>query len=633
MGNKFLIYSALLISALILNSCNDLIYSPEKENFVNVPVPQTIMSVNLANFADTIIVFGQTDFHYTIDTKGKVFSRLVIYVDSTMDGNSVNTSQYSFNSASYSNGNHKLRMEVWAYSGSGSLADHYRSEYLVCSTQWNLFIDNRTYTGQFLIDSCFYENGSLSVKWQKYPYYNFLSYSLYKFPVNSIGEAISYQLMSIITDRNVTGFKDSTYVGTGVKYKLVVKIYNNSYTSPEKYFYGDVSSISSITQLDENTVKIVCRKIKYYNNVSKFTLYRSYGSYSTFTVSDHTSPDDTVFYDTPGFGYNINYRLGFLGRTNLNSYSASLPMLMGNSFRTFIDFVYIPQLNSYYIYYNNLNVPQTDRLDPANFNILATSRGKIIVSSSGSFAYNNSFVPSNDPYPHSFTKVNPLTFQSESPTVYTDNYVGYYSTNNTFAVSETGLSLYVGCRYKDPTLYGYGADVLFDPALPGVVGKDSTSDSWDGALVQISKLTDEGEYVIPSGSGLYNIKGRTLRKIGKLNYGPVCLSLSGKEYIMSANSAISVYNCSNMSLIKSYPITNADILYSLCIDPATGYLGGYSKVDCKYKIYDLNNGNLVKEIQLAAYQYLLGNYYLYNSTLFANGSYMNLAFSKKRSLK
>src|ERR1035438_8177929 len=133
MGNKFLIYSALLISALILNSCNDLIYSPEKENFVNVPVPQTIMTVNLANFADTIIVFGQTDFHYTIDTKGKVFSRLVIYVDSTMDGNSVNTSQYSFNSASYSNGNHKLRMEVWAYSRSEEHTSELQSlRHLVC---------------------------------------------------------------------------------------------------------------------------------------------------------------------------------------------------------------------------------------------------------------------------------------------------------------------------------------------------------------------------------------------------------------------------------------------------------------------------------------------------------------------
>ena len=631
-------YFTLLFACLLFNSCNDLVYSPEKENFVNVPVPQTKMNVDLSNSTDTVYVFGKTDFHLTTDTKGKQFHRIVAYVDSVRDGDSGDKSLYTLNTESYSNGKHKLRIEIWAFSGSGSLADHYGSEFLVSSSQWNLYIDNRLYVGQILIDSCFFDNGSLTVHWQKYPYYNFISYDLYSSPVNSSGQAIAYNLVASITDRNINSIRDSSYVGNGIKYMIRVKAENFLSTSPEKYYYDDAVSIYSCTQLDENTVKIVCSRIKYYNNVSKFTLYRSY-TWSHVTVSERTSLDDTVFYDTPGFGCYFAYWIGVYSKTNSSGYSSNYKMSLGNSFRPFDNLIYIPQINSYYLTYNS----QTDRLDPANFNVLATCRGAVIPSPSGTYAYSNNYAPSNDPYPHSFTKVNPLTLQSESPTVYTDKYVGFYSRNENFAVSESGVCMYVGRRYNTPNIMGYIDFVLFDPGKPGVIGRDSTTYPNNGELIKISKLTDEGEYLVtPCGDDSYEpywdylskIKNRTMFSYGRLKNGPIVFDQSGKNYICTGNSSISFFNCSEESPIKSYPLSSGDMLYSPCIDPSTGYLGGYSKKFHKYRIYDLSNGNLLHEIQLASDKNAIaGNFYLYNSTLFANGSYMNLASFKKRNFK
>jgi hypothetical protein len=628
-------YFLLLTACLLFNSCNDLIYSPEKENYVNVPIPQTKMTIDLSNAGDTTYVFGKIDFHFTTDTKGKIFSHIVVYIDSTIDGYSYDMSLYTLNSAPYSFGPHKLRMDVWAKSGSGSLADHAGAEYIVCSSHWDLFIDNRVFNDKVLIDSCFCENGSLSITWKKYPFYNFVSYTILWAYSDTNGNASYFDLLATVKDRNTLSIKDTTYAGGPRQYKLVINAYNGSsvtsFTSPAKYFNDRVSDISCIVQVDKNTTKIVCSRIKYYNNISKVTLKRIYTSYESIVVADH-SPDDTVFFDTPGFGYNVTYTLNYSGPYHAIGSSAPKSFFMGNSFPAFNDLIYNQNLNSYYVLSGYNGALKTDRLDPVTLNKLASCSGTVIPSNSGSIAYGNGFGLSTDPYPHSFTKVNPLTLQPEGSAVYTDKYVGYYSTNTTFTPLESGLLFYVGYRFKDPTLYGYGANILFDPGLPAMIGKDSTSDSYDMGLIQISAKTPEGEYIIPPGShGLYAVQIRTLYKMGTLTSGPYIFSQTGKEYICTGNSAISFYKCSNMSLIKSFPLTDAALLYPN-IDPSTGYLGGY--YNGKYKIYDLNNGNLINEIQLPSDPYLVGKYYLYNSTLFCNyGFSMNLAATYKKSRK
>lgn len=129
--------------AMLFYSCDDLVYSPGKEYYVNVPVPNTKMSINIDNAADTITVAGSMDLNYTVNTMGKKFSKVDVYIDSTLVGTSYDQRHYGYiYSRMYRTGPHKLFLQLWAYSGSGSLADKSKAEFLIFTRMWNININN-----------------------------------------------------------------------------------------------------------------------------------------------------------------------------------------------------------------------------------------------------------------------------------------------------------------------------------------------------------------------------------------------------------------------------------------------------------------------------------------------------------
>lgn len=143
MKRRLLLFFFAITAAMLFYSCDELVYSPVKENYVNVPVPNTQMSINIDNAADTITVAGSMDLTYSVNTMGKIFSKIDVYVDSTLVGTSYDQRHYGYiYSRNYKTGPHKLFLQLWAYSGSGSLADRARAEFIVYTRMWNLYIKN-----------------------------------------------------------------------------------------------------------------------------------------------------------------------------------------------------------------------------------------------------------------------------------------------------------------------------------------------------------------------------------------------------------------------------------------------------------------------------------------------------------
>jgi hypothetical protein len=624
-GSKVLFSLVTFILLFSINSC-DLIYSPDSEHLVDVPTPTAKMSIDLTTGGDTVFVNGEVDFNFNINTDGKVFSHINVFVDSTLSGKTLSQSRFTFQSPTFQDGLHKLSIEVWVHSGNGSLADRLNSEYIINHREWYLYIDNHSFLNKFTIDSIYSENGTLSIKWPQFPYNNFVSYTLYRERFDADGNSYGAIPISIIKEREICTAQDTTYGGGIVKYFLEIKTNNESYKSPEKLFQDDnISSIISITKLDMDSVKIVISKIKYYKNIKKFYLCRNYDNGDTYSPLSHTSLADTVFIDAPGFGLGFSYNILFWGDYGQIGQSALKSYDNGTHIPYFTGMQYITQTNSFYFY----SQYQTERWDALSMTSQAKGSGKILVSSAGSYAFESNYNLTYDPYPHTFTKVNPLTLQKDGNTIITDNYTGYYSANDKFSVSETGLLAYVSFRYNGGSyLQGPGAILLFDYNLPGVIAKDSTVKTINYE-VQFSKLTDEGEYFIPAGSEyLFNINGRTLKKCGLISYGNACFTPSGKEYVVATYypRTISIYRCRDGSLIKSFPV--AEELYSPMIDPVTGLFGAYAMADSKYKIYNLTSETLVKQILLHNYY---SNFYLYNSTLFSSsGYYLKLSQFKER---
>ena len=618
-----------LTSFLLLftfNSC-DLIYSPVSENFVNISPPNAKMSINLATAGDTVFVNGEVDIHYSVDTQGKTLSHLNVFIDSTLSAVTENPTSFTFHSSNYSDGLHKLSLEAWVNSGNGSLADRLNNEFLVSRRVWYVSIDNHSFLNKFQIDSVYCDNGALTVKWPRYPYTNFVSYTLYKAVYDANGNLGGFNKYFTTGNKAVCTYTDTFYMGGPVKYYVAIKTDHELYASPEKLFNDSASSILSISKLDDDSVKIVISKVKYYRNIKKISISKAYESGYSWTPISTTSLNDTVFHDAPGFGIGLNYSIIYYGIYGQQAQSALKTYYQGTQIPYFDGMQYIPQTNSYYFFYQT----RTERWDASSMSFIAQGIGKILVSSLGSFAFANNYNRFWDPYPHSVTRVDPLTLQKIGNTLITDYYTGYYSTDDKFAVSESGLLAYLSFRYDGGSdLQGPPATMIFDPDIPGVIAKDSTA-SYYNYEFPISKLTDEGEYFIPSSSRyIYNLTGRTLKKISSTAPWPACFTPSGKEFVVPTTypSGFAIYSCKNGSLIKSFTIP--DDLSNLSVDPVSGYLGAYISSIQKYRIYNLNNGKLVKEILLPYRATYYTYFYLYNSTLFSTrGYYLKLSLNKK----
>lgn len=613
------LFISFLIIPLLLVSCKDMIFSPEGENFVDIKAEAVPMTIDLDKAQDTILVMGTVNFNYTIDTKGKVFSKIEVFLDTAHIATTYDEKQFpQFNSAQYPSGPHKLIMQIWAHSGTGSLGDVTGREYLVSTYQWNLFIDNRVLTEPLKIEKAALENGTQVITWQQYPFRNFISYEIYKAQDEFSGTPDNFKKIATITSLTDTKFTDTEFVGGTAVYKVIVNSYKSQIGSPTVKCYSEPAEISSVNVIDDQKVQINWRKIKYYANLKKYVLYSESPSQSLHPVATLTNASDTTYTDNCGFGEQVTYYVRSYGGSD---YSSSVRSLKGVSGQTgsnlnisWISSVeYFPELASFYI--NGCR-----RLDGTSMKTLAEFNGHIVFSNSGKVAVANSTAFTSDQSaPHSFTTVDPLTLQMTSQTRYTNELVGYYSTALNMVVSETGVCFFTGYRFQNQVSYGppYGALVSLNPY--SLAWKDSTID-FVGFGSSISKMTDEGEYILSPGRHMINLKNG--RMIFLYEDASGIFLPSGKEYLEFTNGMASVYSCKFHTLIRSFPI-NSSIVQKM-IDPATGYLGCVS-TDSKFTVYDPLSGSKIKEVKiLGAYS----TYYFANSTLFSTkGLYLKLNYN------
>lgn len=623
-NTNIILLTAVIASLFFFNSCNSLVYSPNDEYYVDIQQPTANLSINLDNAEDTIYVRGNTEFNYTVDVKDKQFASVVFYLNSEEIDYTSNRNTFLFHSNNYNDGTYNFRLEVLAFSGSGSLADKLHSEYLVSAQNWTVIIDNQTVYDDFDIDSVKAVNGNLKISWKKYPFYNFEQYRIYKAKVSDNGITQSYNQIGTIFNKQINYFLDTTYVGGKFKYKVEAKTYGNIYKSIEKLYSDNSMLLLPLNILDNERVEVKWNKNKYYSNFKYYYLEKA----TTFNavngwydqVGIFNNINDTSFVDTMGFGYEMVYRLTTKSGQYNYYFSNTVTGYTGQQLNEIYEITriqHIPILNS--IYLNGQY-----RYDANTLKLLNSGTSHIEVSKKGTYAFTNE---ENNYYPpHTFTSVDPVTLQNGT-SFHTDLLMHYYSTNPKFLVSETGNCFYLSYRYKDPTTYGPPAKVFIKTNPPQVIYKDSSYDYSERIL--ISNLSNEGEYLF-IWPNVFKLNGNSVTKLYTVNtilyLQRITFSQTGTEYLLSENQSIEIFNCSNNSLVKSINI-GVD-LNNIMIDESTGYLGGNVNNANTYRIYDLNNGNLVMQIKLAYdSSNEPGTCYLVNSHLFAyNGHYINLTF-------
>ncbi len=304
-------------------------FHPKDEVFTQVDstAAVSVVSMDLLNAPDTIVVLKPTQFKYNIGIEG----HSEIKVNVQFDGRSLHSSDRSTGTFEFSprdreSGMYTLVLSALTNSGTGSLADVAGAEKLLFERKYTVVLDTDEPT-PVAIKSAQCVGGYLRIEWEKYTRPNFQNYhvTVDYFP-DSTGRDYSQGHHYYITDRNQTVLVDTTYAGGRgiVSISVTAPSYNSliPFFSPTtRYPLSDPPSrIVRFESLPERKLKITWNRNRYDGTFRKYVVY---DDRNRTTLYETANINDTVWV-TDRFDFGVNYTLQLITHTqapNTNLYT------------------------------------------------------------------------------------------------------------------------------------------------------------------------------------------------------------------------------------------------------------------------------------------------------------------------
>lgn len=309
-----------LVTTFFLTSC--LFHPDDDNNFKKVtpPAPVKIAKIDLMAAADTIDVFGPTEFSYKITglEKNRTYYKEIDFYEGSNNGgqftlnDSVGTQLFDPPNVQ---GWGKVTITVTTDPNTHSLADNFGLENIVFQRSWVLRIDT-TVPGPLPITGFTREKGSLKVTWKKYEHENFLSYTLMRMLSGS------YMEVKTIYDSDSAFYLDTDYVGGEATYWVISRNRDQVYASGDMTKYNDTiaSQLTTYQNLPDGKMKINWSASRYPANVTQYEIYE--GSIRGDETLLYTTKDatDTSLVFTPYFGESRFIRVRTYGHSLSGTY-------------------------------------------------------------------------------------------------------------------------------------------------------------------------------------------------------------------------------------------------------------------------------------------------------------------------
>jgi hypothetical protein len=290
-----------IIIIFLLCSCE---FAPDGEFVVQVPegdLSDVVVNLNLDD--DTLYIYNATPFNFTISIGSHQLVGGHIYVgDYEISSGYVGSPMiFTFYPNNVGTGTHKLMVEYFLSSNSGSLADVTGNEKLTLIKEVTLIVDiDRPPARVVTLDSL---NGTLTLNWNVYDHWKFKEYviSIQK----PLGGGFYYTEIErvSITDKNVTSWTDQKYIGGRFKYEVIL-VAGNDYVSNEGiYIDSKLHTDFHFTGVGAN-IEVRWDKPTFYNNIKEFALEGPSGV--ILMDLDKTSFEEPYPYP---FGYAHNYSI------------------------------------------------------------------------------------------------------------------------------------------------------------------------------------------------------------------------------------------------------------------------------------------------------------------------------------
>lgn len=293
---KVLIAIAFLLF-IALHSCkydtHD-IYERNLNQNVTEPTIETV-HLDLSENEDTVEL-AYNRVHFNFKSSDQQVSGVKFYLDGTLIGTveSGNSSFDLYHEFLFL-GMHRLKLEIFTHSGTGSIADSLGMEgFLFASKEWTIKVQNTTYSGVTSIVS----DGFLKLVWAK--------------PDQDITEFIIYRSNQEIGRTATCEYVDKGYVGEGANYSVAFK---STYNAGQLETLGWVNipneiRLKKFNYNTRNNYNILWERPKYYAAVKSIQLVRDNDDYSTSQLEMTTDINQNSFViPTSLFGQLAEFRL------------------------------------------------------------------------------------------------------------------------------------------------------------------------------------------------------------------------------------------------------------------------------------------------------------------------------------
>lgn len=586
---KFIMRIICLFLILILNSCMYEL-SDYYDNPVNLnPTPPTISVTELDLAIDTVYVYGYHSAAFNFQSDNQEIQGVKLLIDDVVvDSVASSNGTFKFSGYSTTNGIHKLTLQVFTNSGTGSIADKLGGEGFVNSRDWVLVVDK----DQSKNISYAPKDGYLQLSWKKCKSSDFVSYLVYR--GNWEGE-----LICTTQDLN---FIDSSYVNQGAFYTVYVKK-KDGYTID----WGSLSLAKKYSMIhldidDNNQYYLWWNKIPYYNAVKSLTF--KLGT----TTQQPTNVNDTVFKTNLHFNDYCNFTLTIEPKIKNKDYQ----WRSSDYNFTFSDKVGIPvKITSYW--YNPLVQISKDVVaccynDSIQKFQLSTLKfiSKQELKYNGSNLYggilspNGKFLLACTNYPN-YVAINLETNQSYLSTNIT-SYAGNLSQN--FSISDVGTGI-----IKRDAGFEIAYEYVYDYK------------THQGYIYHSSKYTarnilmsPNGEYYISDGTGFYKYNsnsGNVFYVEGRYEFFPY----DSNKLMVLNGGVLTVYQC--YPFTKLWEFNQPDVMFNIDYFNNEILCGSTNML----RIRSLSDGSIIKEIPMTITPRYSEEYFLYNHVIIYANQY------------
>ena len=604
--------------------CDQIKYSPSGVGNVGPqqpPDPQSIWISDSTYESDTLVVWGTVRLNYNFASVRPILKTTVRLNGRVLDERSGAKGGFYVATSHFPDGLNFLEFTFLVRGQTGSLVERINGGVIQVVKRYPIFIDNRK-PPRPKITSMQLEDGTLRIRWGKYPYRNFQYYRI----------RINYNPYIKIEDSTVTSYDYSGYLGGDrlIKATLEFRGMDQSSWGKASYKHPYLPSLKQIQLNKFSQPILIWKSCPFYRNFGSYQVRLSYSeTTNTKNLRDQShNVRDTTYIDAAlKFGAFYYYHVRVADKTGKLVLRGKLQKTyLGSMMPPFTRIHYIPSTNAIYLnpsdFFGIQSKGKIYRLNAQTMKteaVFSMEECTFAISEDGKELF--AHAPRSSLQNRTIFKLNPLdlsvesTISMDSTLLHTDESPAEESI--VFIAPHALLFKVTNGKTERLVKYDYVSGTTVSKSFP-----------YKDGGVHIVARSYLGKYLLIRYENTYMIydvyDDTFVSKATVTDPDYFCFGPTADTYLTTRDPNIVIRNCDTDEIIKEISIDRS--LKYPSVDYASGYLGGTVSVMNNiyyYQLYNLETQAKIFEIGTVE----LKKYFAFNNIIFSRlGLYLKVNY-------